>query len=78
MHRMVGERSQQHTERTLAPSSNPLDNLMINAGGWYLYLEQEFVYVGDAAIVEPSGRTQRLGADVSVRYQPLKWLGDSC
>jgi len=23
---------------------------------------------------EPSGRTQRLGADVSVRYQPLKWL----
>ena len=52
----------------------PLDNLMINAGGWYLYLEQEFVYVGDAAIVEPSGRTQRLGADVSVRYQPLKWL----
>ncbi|HAP69335.1 MAG TPA: TonB-dependent receptor [Flavobacteriales bacterium] len=52
----------------------PLDNLMINAGGWYLYLEQEFVYVGDAAIVEPSGRTQRLGADISVRYQPLKWL----
>ncbi len=52
----------------------PIDNLMINVGGWYLYLEQEFVYVGDAAIVEPSGRTQRLGADVSVRYQPLKWL----
>lgn len=52
----------------------PIDNLMINAGGWYLYLEQEFVYVGDAAVVEPSGRTQRLGADISVRYQPLKWL----
>jgi len=52
----------------------PVNNLMINVGGWYLYLEQEFVYVGDAAIVEPSGRTQRLGADVSVRYQPLKWL----
>ncbi len=52
----------------------PTDNLIINAGGWYLYLEQEFVYVGDAAVVEPSGRTQRLGADVSVRYQPLKWL----
>ncbi|MFM1874836.1 MAG: hypothetical protein RL266_573 [Bacteroidota bacterium] len=52
----------------------PIENLMINVGGWYLYLEQEFVYVGDAAIVEPSGRTQRLGADLSVRYQPLKWL----
>ena len=52
----------------------PIENLMINVGGWYLFLEQEFVYVGDAAIVEPSGRTQRFGADVSVRYQPLKWL----
>ena len=52
----------------------PIDNLMINVGGWYLFLEQEFVYVGDAAIVEPSGRTQRVGADLSVRYQPLKWL----
>jgi outer membrane receptor for Fe3+-dicitrate len=52
----------------------PIENLMINVGGWYLYLEQEFVYVGDAAVVEPSGRTQRLGADLSVRYQPLKWL----
>lgn len=52
----------------------PTDNVIINVGGWYLYLEQEFVYVGDEAVVEPSGRTQRLGADVSVRYQPLKWL----
>ena len=52
----------------------PIDNLMVNIGGWYLFLEQEFVYVGDEAVVEPSGRTQRLGADFSVRYQPLKWL----
>lgn len=52
----------------------PVDNLMINVAGWYLFLEQEFVYVGDEAVVEPSGRTQRLGADFSVRYQPLKWL----
>ncbi len=52
----------------------PTQNVMINVGGWYLYLEQEFVYVGDEAVVEPSGRTQRLGADISVRYQPLKWL----
>lgn len=52
----------------------PTDKVMVNVGGWYLYLEQEFVYVGDEAVVEPSGRTQRLGADISVRYQPLKWL----
>lgn len=52
----------------------PIEKLVINLAAWYLFLEQEFVYVGDEAIVEPSGRTQRLGADLSVRYQPLKWL----
>ena len=52
----------------------PFDNLFLNVAGWFLQLDQEFVYVGDEAIVEPSGRTQRLGVDVSVRYQPLKWL----
>jgi outer membrane receptor protein involved in Fe transport len=41
---------------------------------WYLFLQQEFVYVGDEAVVEPSGKTRRLGADLGVRYQPLKWL----
>jgi outer membrane receptor protein involved in Fe transport len=41
---------------------------------WFLYLQQEFVYVGDEAVVEPSGETQRFGVDLSVRYQPLKWL----
>ena len=41
---------------------------------WYLFLEQEFVYVGDAGIVEPSGETLRRGIDFSLRYQPLEWL----
>ena len=52
----------------------PTEKLAINASLWYLFLEQEFVYVGDAAIVEPSGRTQRLGVDVGARYQALDWL----
>ncbi len=52
----------------------PTNRLAINAALWYLYLEQEFVYVGDAAIVEPSGKTQRLGVDVGARYQALDWL----
>jgi outer membrane receptor protein involved in Fe transport len=34
-----------------------------------LDLEQEFVYVGDAGIVEPGGRTRRLGLDISARWQ---------
>gem|GEM_PF-1051127 len=41
---------------------------------WNLYLEQEFVYVGDAGIVGPSGKTNRQGLDLSYRYQPLSWL----
>jgi outer membrane receptor protein involved in Fe transport len=36
---------------------------------WYLWLQQEFVYVGDAGIVEPGGRTRRMGWDASVRYE---------
>lgn len=52
----------------------PIKNLYLNAGLWYLFMEQEFVYVGDEAVVEPSGRSQRLGVDLSLRYQPFKWL----
>ncbi len=50
------------------------DNVMIHAALWRLDLEQEFVYVGDAGIVEPSGKTQRQGIDLSIRYQVLSWL----
>lgn len=52
----------------------PIPRLLVNAAYWYLFLEQEFVYVGDAGIVEPSGQTQRQGGELSVRYQILDWL----
>ena len=52
----------------------PNSKLLISPTFWYLELEQEFVYVGDAGIVEPSGRTQRYGIDISTRYQLAKWL----
>jgi outer membrane receptor protein involved in Fe transport len=52
----------------------PAHNLLLNAAAWYLYLEQEFVYVGDEGIVEPSGKTRRQGLDVSIRYEPVKRL----
>ena len=48
--------------------------LVTNAALWYLFLEQEFVYVGDAGIVEPSGRSRRSGIDVGLRYQLNDWL----
>lgn len=47
----------------------PSSKLLINTALWTLLLDQEFVYVGDAGIVEPSGRTTRSGIDFSLRYQ---------
>ena len=52
----------------------PVPKLIINTAGWFLYMEQEFVYVGDAGIVEPAGKTQRTGFDLGLRYQLNKWL----
>ncbi len=52
----------------------PTDRIVINAALWSLFLQQEFVYVGDAAIVEPSGKTTRLGIDFGLRYQITDWL----
>ncbi|MBD0295366.1 MAG: TonB-dependent receptor, partial [Flavisolibacter sp.] len=49
-------------------------NFFMNASIWYLYLQQEFVYVGDEGIIEPSGKSRRLGFDVSARYQPVPSL----
>lgn len=50
------------------------DRFIVNAALWTLFLEQEFVYVGDAAIVEPSGKTRRLGADFGLRYELADWM----
>lgn len=52
----------------------PTSKLVVNSAVWYLFLEQEFVYVGDAGIVEPSGRTRRYGLDLGARCQINKWL----
>ncbi len=52
----------------------PWANVVINSSVWLLDLEQEFVYVGDEGIIEPSGKTRRVGADFSLRYQPFNWL----
>jgi TonB dependent receptor/CarboxypepD_reg-like domain/TonB-dependent Receptor Plug Domain len=51
-----------------------LPNLFVHTALWQLDLDQEFVYVGDEGVIEPSGRTTRKGVDVSVRYQLNSWL----
>jgi TonB-dependent Receptor Plug Domain/CarboxypepD_reg-like domain len=50
----------------------PAENILINIAAWYLYLDQEFVYVGDAGVVEPSGKSKRQGIDITARYQFTK------
>ena len=52
----------------------PTSKLIISSALWYLYSEQEFVYVGDAGVVEPSGKSERFGLDLGLRYQILDWL----
>ncbi|MDN3619524.1 TonB-dependent receptor [Polaribacter undariae] len=47
----------------------PTKNLVVNTAAWYLFSEEEFVYVGDAGIVEPSGESERFGLDLGIRYQ---------
>ncbi|WP_423856407.1 TonB-dependent receptor [Yeosuana marina] len=52
----------------------PFPSVILNSAIWYLFLEQEFVYVGDAGIVEPSGKTESYGLDFGIRYQFYDWL----
>lgn len=47
----------------------PNNKFLLNAAAWYLYLDQEFVYVGDDGNIEPSGKTRREGIDIIARYQ---------
>ncbi len=73
----------QQTSKDILPIAKGLDLGMIwkpssrwivNSALWILHLNQEFVYIGDDGIVEPSGRTRRLGIDFGLRYQPNDWL----
>ena len=47
----------------------PIPRLWVNGALWSLDLDQEFVYVGDAGIVEPNGKSSRKGLDFGLRFQ---------
>lgn len=53
----------------LGATFKPFPRILVNAALWGLYLESELVYVGDGGVVETSDPTQRLGIDLSIRYQ---------
>lgn len=48
--------------------------VVLQSALWYLWLDQEFIYVGDEGVVEPGGQTKRVGIDVSARYEVVKNL----
>lgn len=50
------------------------NKLHIAFSGWYLYLDKEFVYVGDGGVAELSDPTQRLGFDAEARMSIFSWL----
>ena len=52
----------------------PFAHIYFNMALWYLYLQQEFVYNADDGTTSPTGKTRRLGLDLSARYQFNKWL----
>lgn len=52
----------------------PSPALLVHLAAWYLKLEQEFVYVGDEAVVEAGGRSVRQGLDLSARMQLFRYL----
>lgn len=47
---------------------------MLQTAIWYLWMKQEFLYVGDEGVVEPGGKTKRTGWDLSLRYELAKNL----
>jgi len=52
----------------------PANSILVDLAFWYMHLDQEFVYVGDEAVVEPGDASNRRGLDLSVRWQAANWL----
>lgn len=52
----------------------PVPKIILNAALWHLHMEQEFIYVGDEAVVETGGRTRRAGVDFGFRIQLMQSL----
>ena len=50
------------------------NRLSIGIAGWWLELDEELVFVGDAGETEISGKSRRIGIDIEGRAQMLSWL----
>ena len=52
----------------------PFKNMIVNAVLWGIHIQNELVFDADVAQTDINGPTQRLGADLSVRYQLTNYL----
>ncbi len=50
------------------------DRIEIAVDWWYLYLEDEFVFVGDEGTTESVGETDRFGVEFVTRMDLFEWL----
>jgi outer membrane cobalamin receptor len=75
---VVAQRAEQALPRALGADLGvvfkPAKGLLVQLAAWRLALEQEFVYVGDEAVVEAGGKTRRSGLDLSLRGQMARHL----
>lgn len=53
---------------------NSSQKVYIGIAGWYMYLEKEYVYVGDGGYAELNNPTQRMGLDFEGRLKLKSWL----
>lgn len=52
----------------------PLDNVLLQLSGWWLYSSSEIVYVGDGGIAEVGDPSRRMGIDLSLRAELIEGL----
>ena len=52
----------------------PIKNMIVNAVLWGIHLKNELVFNADVAQTTINGASQRLGADLSIRYQLTNFL----
>jgi hypothetical protein len=51
-----------------------LDRLQLSGSLWFLDLDSELVFVGDAGLTEPNRASERRGVELSAIYRPLDWV----
>jgi outer membrane receptor protein involved in Fe transport len=52
-----------------------IGDVKLTASYWWLRQQSELIFVGDSNAVEPKGASRREGAELTLFWQPLPWLG---